>query len=236
MKKMLLAFFLLLNTVILSTSSNIDLNDILMSSDQLPILIDNKILNEGKDLKTVNYLNNLPVSFPINIDIFKHISSNFGFRKHPIYKRWIFHNGIDIDAPKGTDIVSTCEGKVIEVEKSKFGYGNKIIIEHCYNFKTLYAHLDSITVKEGQIVKRGDKIGTLGSTGLSTGNHLHYTLMENNIPCDPINFLKENRNNINYFSKVIALKNDKNKLFGMYLPGNVSTGRFQQNNNNKNQV
>jgi len=234
MKKMLIAFFLLLNTVMLSTSTSIDLKGVYTPSKQLSLLVDSKVLNnitlskkEGNDLIATNYLSKLPVSFPINIDIFKHISSGFGFRIHPIYKQWKHHAGIDIDAPKGTDIISTCDGKVIEVERFKFGYGNKVIIEHCCNYKTLYAHLDSITVKEGQIIKQGDKIGTVGSSGRSTGDHLHYELRENNIPRDPIAFLKKSRSKINYFSKLIALKNDKNKLFGIYLPGDVSTGRFQ---------
>jgi murein DD-endopeptidase MepM/ murein hydrolase activator NlpD len=95
---------------------------------------------------------------------------------------------MDFTAPNGTEIYATGDGKVIEIESSKRGYGNKIVIDHGFGYKTLYAHMTQFNAKVGQQVKRGDVIGYVGNTGLSTAPHLHYEVMLNNKKVNPVNY------------------------------------------------
>lgn len=117
----------------------------------------------------------------------KHLSG-FGIRLHPVHKVKKFHKGIDFTAPKGTAIQSTGNGKVIRVEKRKSGYGNNVIIDHGYGFTSLYAHMKTVNVKKGQKVSKGQKIGTVGSTGTSTAPHLHYEVRINGKAVNPIDY------------------------------------------------
>lgn len=130
-------------------------------------------------------INSIPVGSPISIADLSRVSDEFGWRKHPILRRWIFHEGTDMSAPSGSDIVSTSDGVVERVIKSKKGYGNRVVINHGYGYKTVYAHLRTFNVKRGAVVKRGDVIGYVGNTGRSTGPHLHYEVLVNNRPTNP---------------------------------------------------
>lgn len=112
--------------------------------------------------------------------------SGFGMRLHPILKVKRMHTGIDIGAKKGESIVAANDGKVI-ISGWTNGYGYRVVIDHGGGISTLYAHCSKILVKEGQVVKRGDKIALIGSTGLSTGPHLHFEVRENGEPVNPIN-------------------------------------------------
>ena len=123
-------------------------------------------------------------------DIIK-ISSSYGMRVHPITKEKRMHSGIDFIAKIGTPVLSTANGKVVTVEYNQTGYGNKIVIEHANNLKTVYAQLEEIKVEEGQTVNQNDIIGTVGSSGTSTGPHLHYEVLQNNIPVDPKPYLSK---------------------------------------------
>ncbi|MBN1118946.1 MAG: M23 family metallopeptidase [Bacteroidales bacterium] len=130
----------------------------------------------------------IPAIQPISNKDLKRTASGWGYRIHPIYKIRKFHYGMDFTAPLGTDIYATGDGTVIEVESSRRGYGNKVIIDHGFGYKTLYAHMNSFNVKQGQIVKRGDVIGSVGNTGLSTAPHLHYEVSLNNKKVNPVNY------------------------------------------------
>ncbi|MEX2416344.1 MAG: peptidoglycan DD-metalloendopeptidase family protein [Paenibacillaceae bacterium] len=114
------------------------------------------------------------------------ISSNFGYRTHPISGKKKLHTGTDIAAPKGTKVMAAGNGEVI-VAKYYGGYGNAVIIDHNGKW-TLYAHMSKISVKEGQMVKTGQKLGEVGSTGSSTGNHLHYEVRINSEAVDPLKY------------------------------------------------
>lgn len=114
-----------------------------------------------------------------------YISSGYGYRKHPITKKISFHNGIDIPAPENTSVLASDDGTVI-FAGYKNGYGNVVEIEHFDNKKTLYAHNNSIVVKVGQIVKRGQVIAKVGSTGNSTGNHVHFEVKINDERINPL--------------------------------------------------
>jgi murein DD-endopeptidase MepM/ murein hydrolase activator NlpD len=114
--------------------------------------------------------------------------SGFGMRIHPIHKLRRFHKGIDFTAPKGTDIQATGNGKVVSINKVGSGYGKHVMIDHGYGYKTLYAHMHTIEIKEGAIVKKGQTIGKVGNTGSSTGDHLHYEVWLNGVAINPIDF------------------------------------------------
>ena len=120
------------------------------------------------------------------------ISSYFGMRKHPILGYNKMHGGIDIGAPKGTPIHAAASGKVICAAWRDGGSGNTIIIDHGGGITTLYFHImnGGILVKEGQTVKAGDVIAKVGSTGLSTGPHLHFEVRKNGVRQDPLNYVK----------------------------------------------
>ncbi len=115
------------------------------------------------------------------------ISSPYGYRIHPIYKVKKFHAGIDINAPSGAKIVATNSGKVI-LSGWNGGYGNCIIIDHGDGIATLYGHQSALLVSEGDIVKKGDTIGKVGSTGLSTGPHLHFEVRVNGATKPPLDY------------------------------------------------
>jgi len=116
------------------------------------------------------------------------LSSFFGNRKHPIFKRQKFHNGIDIAAKYGTLVGAARGGKVI-FTGWKRGYGKSIVIVHDQGYKTLYGHLSKILTRKGRRVKPGTLIGRVGSTGLSTGPHLHFTIWKNKKLINPMDVL-----------------------------------------------
>ena len=117
-------------------------------------------------------------------------SSGWEWRINPISKKREFHNGLDIPAPRGTKIFAASGGTVVKAAWYG-GYGNCVIVNHGGGVMTLYGHCNKLNVKEGQSVKQGDTIAFVGSTGYSTGNHLHFTVYENgNTAVNPWNYLK----------------------------------------------
>ena len=133
-------------------------------------------------------LAHIPGIFPLKETELKYISSFFGNRPDPIYKISKFHSGIDFSAAKGTEAYATGDGVVCDVERNEWGYGNMVTIDHGYGYKTRYAHLQKAAVRKGQKVKRGQKIGYIGDSGKTTGVHLHYEVLKNDVQVDPINF------------------------------------------------
>jgi murein DD-endopeptidase MepM/ murein hydrolase activator NlpD len=114
------------------------------------------------------------------------ITSGFGYRKHPIFGVRKMHTGVDIASETGTPVKAAGDGKIIKTGRER-GYGNMIIIDHGKGRTTLYGHLSSINCDAGQIVKAGDFIGKVGSTGFSTGPHLHFEVRINGDPVNPLN-------------------------------------------------
>lgn len=130
----------------------------------------------------------IPAIQPVSLKDFARISDYYGSRNDPFTGKRKMHHGMDFTGPEGSDIFATGDGVVITAGYSFYGYGNRIIIDHGYGYKTVYAHLKDINVDVGDKVKRGDVIGTLGNTGRSTGAHLHYEVRHYNNPVNPINF------------------------------------------------
>ncbi len=112
------------------------------------------------------------------------ISSAYGMRRHPLWHRRLFHEGIDIKAPYASSVRATQSGK-IEWAGYKGGYGRCVVIDHGFNWKTMYAHLKNTLVVRGSVVLKGQKIGLVGSSGHSTGPHLHYEVRYKNSVFNP---------------------------------------------------
>ena len=138
--------------------------------------------------------------------------SGYGMRIHPVHKVKKMHQGIDFTAPRGTSIQATGNGRVIKAVKSRTGYGHHIIIDHGYGYKTLYGHLSEVLVKKGEIVAKGQKIGTVGSSGLSTAPHCHYEVRINNNPVDPINYILDGLSPDEY-QQLVAKASEENQSF-----------------------
>lgn len=148
----------------------------------------------------------IPAIMPVAIKDFGRISAGYGWRIHPIYKTRKFHDGMDFTGKIGTPIYATGDGKVKVVKKER-GYGKKIVIDHGFGYKTVYAHLDSYRVRRGQKVKRGEIIGELGNTGISTGPHLHYEVRKNGKSLNPINYYFNDLSAEEYDSMVAYAEN-----------------------------
>jgi murein DD-endopeptidase MepM/ murein hydrolase activator NlpD len=133
-------------------------------------------------------LASIPSVEPIPADQTR-LSSGFGERIHPIYKIEKPHMGLDFASPTGTEIHATGDGTVEFAGYNTSGYGIHVVLDHGYGYQTVYGHMSRVDVRKGQKVKRGDVIGEVGSTGLSTGPHLHYEVHKDGVPVDPVNFL-----------------------------------------------
>lgn len=118
-----------------------------------------------------------------------HLSSPFGWRSDPISGRRTMHSGMDFAADKGVKVYATGDGVVESVEYQFTGYGNQVIINHGYGYKTRYAHLSASDVTEGMKVSRGDLIGRVGKSGKSTGPHLHYEVIYRGAHVNPYNYM-----------------------------------------------
>jgi len=149
-------------------------------SDKLEALIE--------EIEHLQYLSSItPSIWPTSS---RRISSGFGYRIDPFTRRSAFHSGIDIEGELNNDVYATAAGLVAET-----GYnstlGNYIIIDHSLGIRTLYGHLRKILVEENTRVDKGDRIGLMGSTGRSTGPHLHYEVHQNGDPIDPKPYLQD---------------------------------------------
>lgn len=129
----------------------------------------------------------IPAIQPVLNKDLTRMASGFGWRIDPVYHTPRFHAGMDFTSPTGTDVYATGNGKVIRAGWAQ-GYGNCIDIDHGYNYVSRYAHLHEMHVRQGQAVKRGDIIGSVGSTGKSVGPHLHYEVRYKGEAQNPQNY------------------------------------------------
>ena len=131
----------------------------------------------------------IPAIWPIDRRNLRGSIGALGGRNHPILHRLIMHEGIDLGARTGDPVYATGNGVITDNRVGR-GYGKQILIDHGFGYKTRYAHLSKIDVIPGQQVKRGEKIGEVGSTGRSTGPHLHYEVIYMGRHVDPINYFR----------------------------------------------
>ncbi|HEA22812.1 hypothetical protein LCGC14_0676290 [marine sediment metagenome] len=167
--------------------------------EQLLTAIEERIVTYLYRIPDYSYINSLKTylrfrpklleQFPSAVPLEKgdyFVSSSYGIRSHPISGKSKKHFGIDMAAPLGKPVYASASGTVLDIVHSKNGYGMHIIIKHRFGFRTLYGHLSKILVSKGQSVEQHELIGTVGSTGSSTGYHLHYEILKNEIQVDPM--------------------------------------------------
>jgi len=154
------------------------------------IVIQSKSLDEIERLASnkEKLLASIPSIQPIKNDDLTRMASGFGYRTDPFDKSRKMHGGMDFTAPRGTPIYAASDGKIIRADARSSGYGKHIRIDHGFGYVTLYAHLNKYNVKRNQMVKKGDIIGFVGSTGRSQAPHLHYEVRKDGNKYNPINF------------------------------------------------
>ena len=129
----------------------------------------------------------IPAIQPVSNKDLRKTASGYGTRIDPIYGTSKFHEGMDFSAPQGTDVYATGDGTVVQMGWQS-GYGNRIVIDHGFGYQTVYAHLRDFRTKLGKKVVRGEVIGGVGSTGKSTGPHLHYEVHVKGKVVNPVNY------------------------------------------------
>jgi len=193
-----------------------DNSDLIIETTQKMDKISRKLYVQSKSFDEVfkmakskeKLMLNLPAILPLPKNKGQ-IISGFGLRFHPILKYRRMHTGIDIAAPKGTPIYATGDG-VIAKSGRESGYGLTCIINHGFGYQTLYGHMSSIRVREGQKVKRGEVIGYVGSTGLSKAPHVHYEVILNGNKVNPVFFFYNDLSPDEY-ENVIDKANEENQ-------------------------
>ncbi len=136
---------------------------------------------------------NVYLATPSGWPVAGRITSGYGVREHPKYGKQMFHSGIDISIPQGTPVNVTADGIISFAGWADRG-GNIVVVEHGYGFSSAYAHNSKIKVKIGQMVKRGDVIAYSGSTGVSTGPHVHYEVWKSGQSINPVAYLRDHLN------------------------------------------
>ncbi len=164
---------------------------------------------QGISLTAGDMISHIPGVPPLVPDrSLAHLSSTFGRRTDPIYGVVRFHEGQDFASPAGTPVYATGDGVVVKTDFKFTGYGNEIIIDHGFGYRTRYAHLSRIDVGEGVQIRRGDQIGAVGSTGKSTGPHLHYEVIYRGTPVNPWQFMNLDMSAEEYRAMVESRRRD----------------------------
>ena len=156
----------------------------------------------------------IPAIQPVSNKQLIALASGFGLRIHPVYKVKKMHNGIDFAASIGTPVYATADGTVNKVDVRFSGYGKMVEIDHGFGYRTRYAHMHDFAVRKGQHVKRGDLIGYVGNTGLSTAPHLHYEVFINDQRVDPVHYFFNDLTAAEY-EKILELASAENQSLGM---------------------
>lgn len=151
-----------------------------------------------KAQETQEYLACKPSINPISPADPHWLTSSYGYRSDPFSGKRTAHHGIDLAGPEGLPVHCTGAGTVVYAQMHRYGYGREVVVDHGFGYTTRYAHLHDIYVEKGQMLKRGEVVGTLGNTGKSTGPHLHYEIRKNNRAVNPFYFFYENLSSEEY--------------------------------------
>jgi murein DD-endopeptidase MepM/ murein hydrolase activator NlpD len=188
----------------------VDLNE---RADKTGILMDIQSSSFGDLLVEADRHSSLmihkPSIQPVSLKDYYWISSVFGMRMDPVYKRRAMHRGVDFAAAIGTPVYATGDGVVKSTRIASNGYGKEVVIDHGFGYTTRYGHLHEILVSEGQPIKRGNIIGTIGDSGKSTGPHLHYEVRDNGRATNPKFYYAEDLNPGQY-QEIINLSKEVN--------------------------
>ncbi|MFR9621092.1 MAG: M23 family metallopeptidase [Rikenellaceae bacterium] len=163
-------------------------------------------------------INAIPGIWPIDRTLLKYGGRPYGQRYHPIYKRYMMHHGVDLAGTTGDPIYATADGVVIKSEQGyrTVGYGQMILIDHGFGYETRYGHLSKRLVERGDSIRRGDVIGLMGSTGGSTGPHLHYEVIIRDKTVDPVNFFNRNMSKDEYQQIKDLMVTSSSSSMGIY--------------------
>lgn len=168
--------------------------------------IENMVKNKEKLIAAI------PSIQPISNRSLNRVASGFGYRIDPIYKDRRLHAGLDFTAPIGTPIYAAADGVIKDAGFNTGGYGNRVVINHGFGYETLYAHMVRIKARVGTRVKRGEVIGYVGTSGKSTGPHLHYEVHKNGTQLDPIYFFYNDLTPAQ-FDRILKLAAASNQTF-----------------------
>jgi len=174
------------------------------------VRFDIRNINKTSLAKKEVFLHIIPSGNPLP-DLDVKVTSGFGRRNHPVLGEILAHNGLDIRAPIGTRVQATANG-MVSVSEHQNGYGNVVKIEHAFGFQTVYAHLNKLLVKPGDLIKKGTIIAESGNTGRSTGPHLHYEVRFKTMPLDSANFINWNQQDFDY-----VFKNEKEVEWAFFV-------------------
>lgn len=188
--------------LLINTAKKLDLLESRMHAQNLSF---NELVELSKERE--KRLSSLPAIQPVRNSDLKRLASGYGWRIDPVYGTRKMHWGLDFTAEIGTEIYATGDGVVEEIKTSNWGYGKEIIIDHGFGYKTLYAHLSEFKVNKGDEVKRGELIALMGSTGKSTGSHLHYEVIKDGKKVNPINYFHSDLTP-EQFEKIIEISNN----------------------------
>ncbi|NNF02461.1 MAG: M23 family metallopeptidase [Bacteroidia bacterium] len=194
-------------------------SDVIIGTAEMLDRLEKKLYIQSKSFDEVfelarnkkEMLSSIPAIQPVSNKDLQRTSSGFGFRIHPVYKTRKMHWGMDFTAPTGTDIYATGDGIVKSADRKR-GYGNCVVIDHGYGYETIYGHMSRIIARKGQKVKRGDVIGLVGNTGMSTAPHLHYEVVKFGKKVNPIHFFY-NDLSPEEFDRMLEISSQKNQSF-----------------------
>lgn len=200
--------FNLMSKVIVDSTAN-ELNDLIrdVRLNSLEYINLERNINLKQEMLAI-----IPGIQPIRNEDLTRLASGFGERMHPYYKIVKFHSGIDFTAPTGTEVYATGGGTIEEIDRTRRGKGNTVILDHGFGYKTVYSHLDDFNVRKGQVVKRGEVIGWVGNTGLSVAPHLHYEVMLDGKNMDPVHYFFLDLDPVEYH-KIIELSAKSGQSF-----------------------
>lgn len=188
--------------LLISTFKELDLVERKLHAQSLSF---NKLTKLAR--KNKKRLASIPAIQPVRDNDLKRVASGYGWRVDPIYGTRKMHSGLDFSAKIGTPIYSTGDGKVVYAQHNNWGYGNEVVINHGFGYKTRYGHMHKILVKKGQKVKRGELIGLVGSTGKSTGPHCHYEVIVDGHKVNPVHYFHSDLTPEQYEELITRSKN-----------------------------
>ena len=171
------------SNLIIGTTERIDIltKELVIQSKSLDEI---ELLAKNKE----SLLSSIPTIQPISNSDLKRMASGFGWRTDPFTKKRKRHWGMDFSAERGSPIYATGDGKISRADNRAAGFGNHVRIDHGFGYISIYAHMDKISIRKGNKVKRGDIIGYVGSSGRSVAPHLHYEITKDGKKINPINF------------------------------------------------